>query len=67
MLVTVTRYAEMAKINRHTVYARLRAGTIIAAPEDPETGLGMQLIDTVKYPPWMKIKKGAPVRKITKN
>jgi len=62
MLVTVTRYAEMAGINRHTVYARLRAGTLKAAPEDPETGLGMQLIDTAKYSPSMKVKKGAPVR-----
>jgi len=62
MLVTIPRYAELAKINKHTVYARLRAGTIKSEPEDPQTGIGLRLIDTVKYPPWMKVKQGAPTR-----
>ena len=66
MLVTIRKYAKLAKINTQTVYARLKAGHLKSEPEDPETGIEIQLIDTVKYPPWMKVPKGTPVRKTTK-
>ena len=66
MLVTIRRYSELAKVSLDSIYKRIEKGLLKVEPEDLETGIGMSLIDTKKYPPETKIRQGRPLKIVKK-